>query len=190
MHDELVLSLEEPGWASIRRASAAGGWFDQSLLPLPEGFTLEDVRDALTATGWVSTDGEVLYLLQSKSCCDLSEITLELFSYFESSGEPRRRLREVAEAVTEYSVVQDAQLQLSWWAYAWLDLIVRDDLAEEARGVTSVWRDTLQLDAGRLAERRVREMVERYGREALAVRRMASSVRSRDSLQARKHRAS
>jgi hypothetical protein len=67
---------------------------------------------------------------------------------------------------------------MSLWSYAWLDLIVREDIADAARSHEDLWtREAVILDARSTIRRRIDELRQRAAdfRDAAATRRMAPS---------------
>ena len=180
-HDKLIVESCEPLWA-VLRVIRDGETADQSWLPLTSDFTVDDVAEALLATGWVQRGADHQLVSAGKSCRALGDVVTELFTYFVRRNEPRAALLRVQEAVAEYESVRELAPRIPLWAYAWLDLVVREDLADEARSAQSVWEQRpLTLRTQEHCDRRVQELVARYAETAAKTGRMTPSRRSRST---------
>jgi hypothetical protein len=182
-HQLTISYNDDDGWVDFHKKSPYGN-VDTFGFELPNGFTIACVYQAVLATGWVERRGEGYVAERSVRCTDLCRTVEEMFLYFDGPEEPSGRLLQIREAVGEYFVVQDADLDIPLWAYAWLDLIVRDDMADEARCADDVWKNReLVINSESHCHRRVKELVARYSQAAAepstGTGRMAPSSRER-----------
>ena len=183
---KLTLESDEDDRSVWLITESTSGIRQKEIVWLREGFGLDDVREAITATGWVQQDGDELrFTSAGDSLCGrtISDVLEDIFGYFNAPGNPTDELREVQSAVTEYEAMRESKLDIPLYAYAWLDMTVREDLADEARSARDLWAtSTVAIDLARNRERRVEELFSRYSqREARAIGRMAGSLPTRKS---------
>jgi hypothetical protein len=182
--DRLLIEFgEDDDWVRLRREVRRGP-DDEALFELPPAFSREDVRIALLATGQVSERDAELVLAADGNCRSLSRLMGEMFSYFDSSEQPSAQLREVQAAVSEYGLTPATCPAMPLWALAWLDLVVREDLADDARSREGIWSDPdFVVHVEPHCRRRVDELLRRYNQPVVEVPigRMASSSRTRVS---------
>lgn len=163
-------------WLVVSRVGA--GRPDQELLRLREGFGLEQVRQALLATGWVHQHDDDLWLKYGLDLAVVQDVAQRMLDYFETPAEPRSMLLEVQAAVEAYDAVQQDEVHIPLIAYAWLDIMVREDLADEARSAKRIWTDpALVIEIESHSRRRVDELCKRYA--SRPPMRMAPSKRKR-----------
>ena len=163
-------------WLVVNRVGA--GRPEQELLRLREGFGLEQVRQALLATGWVHQHGDDQWLKYGLDLGVVQDVAQRMLDYFETPAEPRSVLLEVQAAVEAYDVVQQSDITIPLIAYAWLDIMIREDLADEARSAKRIWTDPkLVIELEPHCSRRVDELCKRYASRASM--RMAPSKRTR-----------
>jgi hypothetical protein len=154
----------------------------QYALELRRGFSILDVRAAVLATGWVEEKSDELHLVTWISCLALGDFVQEMFSYFNRADEPREELLRVVEAVEALAPASAPLELIPIWAYAWLDLIVREDLADDARSIADVWpQQTIKLTSEQHCRERAAELIARYTPSDLR-RTLAPSQRRRTSL--------
>ncbi|MHC4404912.1 MAG: hypothetical protein ACYTG0_35140 [Planctomycetota bacterium] len=180
--DRLTIEFDgDDGWVAFRTAREPGGESSARLFKLPDGFTPHHVLAAAVATGWVfERSGQ--YWIDSRITCKLLVDYLdEMFEYFKAPGEAGSRLDRVKQQIDDCLADDDDRPALSMWTYAWLDLALRDDVADEARNTDGLWRKpSLTLDLDRHRESRLQEVLRRHAAppEAREVR-MAPSSRAR-----------
>lgn len=181
LHDRLFIEFDEDTrWVSLRTESRSG-LVESDGFELPAGFSLRDVQDSLLATGFVAeVDGDLMLPAQT-GCQALRHMIGEIFSYFSASNQPTSRLLRTKQSVDDYLLNRGTAVTLPLWAYAWLDMTVREDLADEARSVQDLWiTPDVTLEIQKHREQRVAEVLDRYstGVEA-TMPRMAPSLRTR-----------
>jgi len=169
-------------WFVLREIDVANGRQVAKSLLASNGFDLRQLRDALLATGSVHDREGCLVPQRDVTALALSKFVSEMFEYFLTPDVPGPELRVVRVAVDAYDEASHYENQIPMFAYAWLDIMVREDLAEEVRGTLDVWdRSPLAVDRQRCCQRRVEELFARYEVDAAgqAANRMAPSSRRR-----------
>lgn len=160
------------GWIKLREEGGAEAWVEPR-----RGFALNDLRAALLATPLVAECGGELFLQGAADCRTVAELVDAMQEYFLAPGKPGERLCQVQSAVE--SMLDTAPLRVTPWAFAWLDLAVREDLADEARGNEEIWSSgEIVLRAAEIRRRRVDELAHRFAL-AHGEPRMAASQRTR-----------
>lgn len=153
---------------------------------LDDAFDASDVIAAACATGWVvQRDGDC-WVLDGADCDALGEQVNEMLFYFLRSGEPRPELVRLRERIKPFWQDESrSRSPLSLWATAYLDLVVRERIADEARQAEDLWeRPVLQLEVDVHLQKCVEELAGRYARiadaaqELTGMRRMAPSRRT------------
>lgn len=185
MRDQL-LQLDydrgDPDWFVLRVIEPQSGREVSHVLLPSEGFQLNQLREALQATDWVAAAGDQLLLHSDRQLAALGQVVGAMFDYYVSPGQPSQRLLRVRDQVNAGQAVRDSGLQFPLFAYAWLDLMVRDDLADEARSAGDVWNcDHVQIDVRRVRDRRVEQLVQRYSAAQTSPGRLAPSGRRRSA---------
>jgi hypothetical protein len=186
MHDPIAIELDEDErWVVFRRTRREQrGEFARDLMQLPPGFTLPDVLEAALATGLVVRKNSSLLLEATTGCNAMAGYIDAMLGYFATPRKPSRRLARIANQVREVFDVDDS---LPLWSFAWLDLIVREDIADAAREKVDPWgADRLELEIAALRDRRVAEMMEAHHRGTIGGERLAKSKRSRTGERKRK----
>lgn len=184
LSDQLTIGYDDSdGWVTFDKKSPYGN-VDTDCFQLRNRFTIDHVHQAVLATGWVERRSEGYAADSNVRCKDLRETVEEMFFYFDGPERPSSRLLQIKEAVGKYSIVQDANLDIPLWAYAWLDLMVRDDIADQARCVEDIWSNRqLVVNLESHCDRHVRELVVRYSQpvaeSSVGDGRMAPSTRER-----------
>ena len=182
----LTLELDEDDHVIWLITKSSGGIQHRDLVRLRESFSLDDVRSAVLATGWVSQDGEELRFTSAFDshrlfARSLSDVVEDMFSYFNSPDDPTDELLAVQLAVAEYEGAGEPRLDIPPYAYAWLDIMLREDVADEARSTKDIWAKsevTIELDRNR--EHWIEELLSRYSQPATrATSRMAGSLPTR-----------
>jgi hypothetical protein len=180
------LSIEfnaEDGWVTLRRPQGASSERAQAMFQVREGFTLADVVDAVRSTGWIVERAGELSIDQDTSCQTLADAIVEMTAYFDAPQVPSKELLRIKQEVDAWLAEDlDPTTSLSLWVYAWLDVVIRKDAAEDVLTTTDIWRtDVLDVDLGQHRDRRLRQLLERCqespAREPTS--RMAPSQRSR-----------
>lgn len=181
--NRLVIEFDEDDdWVKLRRESSEAG--DEALFQLAPGFSLDDIRTALLATGEVREHGSDLVAAQDASCRRLGKLIGEMFTYFDGPDRPSSELREIQAAVADYGLTSATCPAIPLWALAWLDLAVREDLADDARSRGGIWSNPdFVVHAEAHCRHRVGELLQRYNEPAAPIPagRMASSDRTRRS---------
>lgn len=138
---------------------------DKHGFALPRGFGLADVRDAALATPWADEVAGALTLESAVTAKRLRDVVRQMLDYFDAPHAPREELIEVIAAVDEYFDVKDARVEFPLWAYALLDVQLRELIADDARHGTNIWNEpALLLDIEPHRDRLVQQLVERYAR--------------------------
>jgi hypothetical protein len=152
---------------------------------LHNGFALEDVREALLATGWVREDGNELRQTNDLRCVTISDHLQAMLGYFTAPGVPGRELLELQRKVEQSALFQRQQPNIPAYAYAWLDVMVREDIADAARSASEIWNvDATSIECERIRLARVEELIARYSHaDAASHSRMAGSVSTRQAKQ-------
>jgi hypothetical protein len=181
VQDRIFIEYDEgTGWVGIRKESRSG-LSELDGFQLPPEFSPQDVRESLLATGSVTESTEGLVIVHQTSCQTLRQTVTEMLPYFQAAGQPTKQLLQIKRVVDEFLMARGFSLAVSLWTYAWLDLMVREDLADDARSVQDIWainEMTLEVEGPRL--RRLEEWMLRIS-EPAATRRMAASARVRES---------
>jgi hypothetical protein len=186
MHDPIAIELDEDErWVVFRRTRREQrGEFARDLIQLPPGFTLPDVLEAALATGLVTRKNSSLFLDARTGCNALAGYIDAMLGYFKAPGKPSPRLSRLAEQIRDGFEVDDS---LPLWGFAWLDLIVREDIADAARENVDPWSaDRLELEYATLRDRRVAEVLESHRSRTSGEGRLAKSKRSRTGERKRK----
>jgi hypothetical protein len=184
LQDKLTIDFdEEQGWVAFCLTSPYGDERKSSFTLRRDGFSIDDIREATLATGWVEQRDDALAVTGDVSGATLANFVSKMIAYFEAPGLPNKELLGIKDAVDEYYILQDAEppVVIPLFAYAWLDLIVREDLADDARSADNVWSGKdLMIDVDKHCDYRVDELVRRYITGSVT-RRMAASERIRAS---------
>ncbi len=163
----LFIELEQH-WVTFRKAGDGKAILG---FKLDDAMNLDDVVAAACATGWVLCDDGRCWVGDSVDCDALSEYVREMLSYFVRSGEPRKELLRLKDPITRYWNENRQRQPLSLWACAYLDLAVREDLAEQTSEVADLWsRPLVELEVERLCRKHVEQLGARYLRIAEAAR--------------------
>jgi hypothetical protein len=187
-HERIMIDADVDGWVRFTRPHGFGGGNSHDALEIPPGFVFDDILAAVDATGWVVERGGERWIQDHIGCDQMVRTVERMLSYFDRSDEATDELRGIKDQVDERfkDAVDDMEIPL--WACAWLDVVLRDDLADAARSASAPWEhDRLTIDVGRLRDARIRELRHRYAqpRAVPAAQRLAGSVRTRDAVNAR-----
>ncbi|HUY36027.1 MAG TPA: hypothetical protein VMV69_25030 [Pirellulales bacterium] len=193
MHYEpILIEPDDCGWIRFTRPRGYGGAHSRDSLEIRPGFTLEHVLAAVDATGWVVERNGERRIQDHIGCDRLARIVAEMLSYFDGPDEPNDVLRGVKEQIDScFDAAHDGS-GIPLWACAWLDLVLRDDVADAARSANTAWNaDLLTIDVGKLRDERIRELRRRYPESPATpeVQRMADSARIRGGADARSRSA-
>jgi hypothetical protein len=97
--------------------------------------------------------------------CEPLRIVVEemMYRYFTASGVPTLELLTVRSALADYAPEHSGIDDIPLLACAWLDVMVRDDIADAARSVKTVWSNrTITIDGESHCERRAKELLARF----------------------------
>ena len=148
--------------AILLTAQSNGATRNRGLVTNAKGFSQSEIIDAVCASGFVHLRNGLLQISNHIDCEQLAELVDQIFDdYFDAPRQPADRLRRVCEAV-DPQLPLGLHVQIPLFAYAWLDLTIRIDMAELARAVDPWAPNPVQIDATRCRDRRVRELVDRY----------------------------
>jgi hypothetical protein len=142
MHGEtLTLQCDEDDRVVWLLHCGGGLVRDRRSIWLRETFDVQDVRDAILATPWVSCDDadDALVLLPGARCETIRDVVQQMLGYFDAPGVPSPQLIDIKSAVQRFHGETAPEQNLSWYAYAWLDVMVRDDIADQARSAEGIW---------------------------------------------------
>ncbi len=161
----LLIELEHH-WVTLRKAGASNAILG---FKLDQQMNMDDVVAAACATGWVACCDGRCWVDDSVDCDVLSDYVRDMLSYFVRSDEPRKELLRLKDPITRYWNKSRHRQALSLWACAYLDLAVREDLAEQTSEVDDLWsRPLVELEVERLCRRQVEQLGARYLRIAEA----------------------
>jgi hypothetical protein len=176
LDDKLTLIYDEPFRLAVLQLASAPS--QQGSLLLRAGFSVEFLREAILATGWVRADGEHFRLTSQVRIEFLCDVLADMLQLFDTPDEPSRELRDIEMAVAAYQREVGSAIAIPLLALAWLDAIVREDLADEARSAVHVWSaEHLAVECEAHRQRRMKELVQRYSAtEGIATRLAPSSA--------------
>lgn len=178
LDDKLTLIYDEPFRLAVLQLAAAPP--QQGSLLLREGFSVEFLRAALLATGWVRSEGDQFRLTAQVRIEFLCDVLTDMIGLFETAEEPSRELREIEAAVAAYQEQVGSAIAISPLALAWLDVIVREDLADEARSAVRIWdAENIAVECEAHRQRRIKELLQRYAVAETVEVRMAPSAATR-----------
>lgn len=180
--DRLVVEPDDDGWVHFRRPSSHAGRFARDLLQIPSGFTVNDILSAVEATGWVVERNGELWIEDHIGCQRLSNVIGQMCWYFDRSGVPSLQLLKIKELVDAYLVqaYPENYFFIPMWAYAWLDLVLHEQVAEEAGSSEHLWnKERLTINVDQVRYRLINELGERYSKPARVEHRVAGSIRMR-----------
>ena len=152
--------------------------------PINSGvFAPGDLEDVALATGWVQRERDQLRLRSDVSPAQLAEVVEEILTYFDAPDVPCSNVLSVKEAVGEYSIVQESSIEIPLFAYAWVDVCVRDEIADLARNEVDVWAaEQPSVDCESICEKWVENLIDRYSDQNMRMTgRMARSLHTRSS---------
>ncbi|HVC93924.1 MAG TPA: hypothetical protein VND64_09545 [Pirellulales bacterium] len=183
-HERIMIDADDGGWVRFTRSHGFGGRDSRDSLEIPPGFTLDDILAAIDATGWiVERHGE--RCIQDQIGCDQLVRTVEqMLSYFDRPDGPNGALLVIKDQIDACFGDAVDDLEIPLWAYAWLDLVLREDLADAARSASMPWKnERLMIDVSKLRDARIRELRHRYSqpRAVPEAQRIAGSARTRDA---------
>jgi hypothetical protein len=149
---------------------------------LRDGLMLDDVCHALVVIPSVSeVNGDFLlpHFCDGRALC---RVVSAMLDYFESSGKPRPELLAVRSAVRNYLAPKDEKALPDLFSCAFLDVMLRDAIIEEATCLDDVW--SKQRDIVISIERHRTSLIDSLIGQPLTtakpVARMASNLPSRD----------
>jgi hypothetical protein len=139
------------------------------LLRLRAGQDEAFVREAILTTGLVGEQQGELVVKDDLSLSVLLNIVGKMLDYFHAAGEPTDELVEVQRVVDRLYLEEG--ITLPWLAHAWLDVMVRESLANDVRDAADIWTSPkIKVDAERHCERFVQEALARFGNTTAASR--------------------
>jgi hypothetical protein len=179
--NKLSLEYDEDDRAVWLTVESPYGIQQRQAIWLRDEFALEHVQAAILATGRASqNDGE--YRLSSDIRCEqLCAIVESILDLFDAPDVPSRQLQDLQTALAEQDIIPSANTDISLYALAWLDVMVREDLADAARGATDIWRKSeISIDVETHCQRRVTELLSRFPHiKAKQFGRLAGSIPTR-----------
>ena len=179
--NRLSLEYDEDDRAVWVTVDSPYGIQQRQAIWLREQFALEHVQAAILATGRVTQhDGE--YRLASDIRCEQLCATVEsMLDLFDAPDVPSRQLQIVQTALAEQDLIPSAYGDISLYALAWLDVMVREDLADTARSAADIWtKSEVSIDVEAQCQRRVAELLSRFPHiKAKQVDRLAGSIPTR-----------
>ncbi len=187
-YERIMIDADVDGWVRFTRTHGFGAGNSHDSLEIPPGFVFDDILAAIDATGWVVERGGERWIQDHIGCDQLVRTVERMLSYFTRSDEATDELRDIKDQVD--ARLKDAvdEVEIPLWACAWLDVVLREDLADAARSASAPWEhDRLTIDVGKLRDTRIRELRDRYAqpRAVPAAQRIAGSARTRDAVIAR-----
>ena len=178
LDDKLTLIYDESFRLAVFQLAAVPQ--QQGSLLLREGFSVEFLREAILATGWVRPEGDNFRLTSQVRIEFLCDVVADMLQLFDKPDEPGRELREIEVAVAAYQVSVGSTVNIPVLALAWLDAIVREDLADEARSAVRVWsEENIAVECEAHRQRRMKELVQRYAAAENVELRLAPSSATR-----------
>jgi len=176
--DKLTLMYDAPFRLAVLQLASVPP--QQGSLLLREGFSIEFLREALLATGWVRSDGDQFRLTSHVRTEFLCDVLSDMLNLFDAPDQPSRELRDVAAAVANYQIELGSAIDVPLLALAWLDAMVREDIADEARSALRTWsKESIPVECQAHRERRMKELLQRYAAAEPAAVRLAPSVGTR-----------
>ncbi len=153
----------------------------QCSLLLREGFSLADLHTAIVATGWARVEDQHYRLDCNVRVDFLVDVLGNMLNLFEAPQQPSLQLQVVRTALAEHQNSFCSDIAIPDWALAWLDVIVREDIADEARCSAQIWSQAnLSVECLSHRERRIKELLIRYSQPAMGVQpRLAPSTATR-----------
>ena len=125
-------------WVILRREESVDR---PSGFRLDAAFDTSDVVAAACATGWVVQRGGECWISDEADCDALGDLVNEMLFYFLRSGEPSPELLDLRERVKPYWHDNgDSRSPLSLWTTACLDLMAREQIADEVLQLEDVWQ--------------------------------------------------
>jgi len=170
---------DDGGWAILLTSESSALGRNRGLLTNVHGFSREEIIEAACSSGWVVCEDEVLEVDDEVGCEELANLIERIFDeYYEGPGNPNEWLLRIRDEIDNYLGEHDLEMPLV--AYAWLDLFVREDVADEARRTDPWLGDSLSVTLNNKRNRRVEQFAQRYQRENDTRRAFAASARHRD----------
>jgi hypothetical protein len=183
-----MIDADDGGCVRFTRSHGLGGQNSHDSLEIPPGFAFDDILAAIDATGWVVEQAGERWIQDHIVCDQLVQTVERMLSYFSRSDAASDELRGIKDEIDAYFADAVDDMQIPLWAYAWLDIVLREDLADAARTAGAPWKDDrLMIDVGQLRDARTRELRLRYSqsRAVPAAQRTAGSARTRDAVHVR-----
>ena len=184
--DELIIEADaRDGWIALRRTRGESD-HARGTIPARRSITREELVAALTATPWAAMHDGRLVVAGDIACRRLAALIDEMLGCFTRSGSPDVRLAQVRSRLAGDFAAELELDRVSWWHCAWLDVAVREDLADAARSADALWTsDNLSIELVSIRRHRVEQLARliarSQGKSDPAARRVAASARSRQS---------
>lgn len=149
-------------WVALR-AIRTSGVVEEAGVAIPAAFDDEVILETLVAMEMIARDVTPPRLTSAADVRQLATWLSQTLAYFAGPDEPAPRLWTVIAAVrAEFTAVQRGY-NIALEAYAWLDVRLRDELAEEVRAADDLWKeDELRLDLEARRERLVADWLRRF----------------------------
>lgn len=174
INDELTIEFDAR--LHLARLRIGGHRSDMATVIPPHGFELEDIRAALLATNYVRESGGTFRLAEHISAEHLSEMVSAMLGQFDAPGVPGNALLQLQAIVDDYKSGTGSNVEIPWMAIAWLDFVVRQDIAEESRDSDEIWsKPKFVVDSKGHKERRLAQLVKRFSPATAPLRRMTPS---------------
>ncbi len=154
---------EDRDWIVLSTSDVSGLGPHRALISNNRGFSLEEIQQAACSTEWVVQRDGVVKIDSLTNCTRLAE-TLErmLEDYFYGSRRPTAELLAIRDEVEAYLSDADQEMSIPLFGYAWLDLSIREHLADAARSADPWSNDSVEIDVKAYRERRITDLLERY----------------------------
>lgn len=178
LDDKLTITYDEQFQLATLRLESTPP--QQCSLLVREGFSLGNLHDALLATGWARIE-EQHYRLDCHVRVDfLADVLSNMLNLFDAPEQPTGELLAVRAAVAEHQRELGSDIAIPDLALAWLDVIVREDIADEARSSEQIWSQAnLSVECLSHRQRRIKELLVRYSQPASVELRLAPSTATR-----------
>jgi hypothetical protein len=180
LDDKLTITYDEQFQLATLRLESTPP--QQCSLLLREGFSLANLHEALIATGWARFE-EQHYRLDCHVRIDfLADVLSNMLNLFDAPEQASRELLAVRAAVTAQQGDLGSDIAIPDLALAWLDVIVREDIADEARSSEQIWsQSNLSVECLSHRERRIKELLVRYAQPTGVELRLAPSTATRSA---------
>lgn len=188
-YERLLIEPMDDRWIRFRCPDRTWAGNDSgALLELPVGFTDLMILEALAATGWTRQQSGQWAIQDTRSCRDLVQLLYEMLAYFDGPDDLCTQIARLKAQIDEMLVNNsetDAAFDLLPWHYARLDLLLREELAQEAGELIGIWRHEVQrIETGEIRRRVIRNFrQEIQAGSTRSAGKMTASARTSGNLQ-------